>query len=86
MTEEDNIEGCKEIEKDLFMQNMLAKEALLSALPKIEYGDVKYLRLANEIWNSSQSTFEGNSHAKRARLKSWIYLFQDDKMLEDETI
>lgn len=66
--EEDKLEGCKEIEKNLFMQNMLAREALLLALPEVEYGEVKYFRLYNDICNALKIIFECDKHAKKAIL------------------
>ena len=31
-------------------------------------------------------TFEGYKNAKRVRLQKWICLFQDAKMMEDESV
>ena len=36
IVEERKLEECSEVERDLFMYNMWAREALLSALPKNE--------------------------------------------------
>ena len=46
------------------MQNMISIEALLLALPKTEYGEVKNLRLANKIWNYLKSIFYVNLFSK----------------------
>jgi hypothetical protein len=65
---------------------MLTREALLSSLPETKYGEVKFFRLSNEIWNGLQITFEGDKHSKKDKIWSWIFLFQDVKMFEDETL
>ena len=46
--DKDKLDSCEKDAKDLFMKNMVAKEALLSALPKLEYAEVKSLKLAHE--------------------------------------
>ena len=51
------------------MLNMLAREALLLALPKTKFTQVKSLRLSYEIWTTLQSTFEGDNHAQRLDYK-----------------
>ena len=33
-----------------------------------------------------QSTFEGDNHTQKVRLQNWICLYQDAKMMEDESI
>ena len=38
-----DLEICTEVERDIFMSNMRAREALLTTLPKIEYNQVKSL-------------------------------------------
>ena len=48
--EEENLEGYNEEEIDLFMCNMRARKALLLALPKNEYSQVKSLQTSHEIW------------------------------------
>ena len=65
---------------------MRAREALLIAHPKIEYSQVKSLETYHKIWTTLESTFEGDKHAKRIRLQNWICLFQDAKMMEDESM
>ena len=75
IVEEIKLEECSEVERDLFMCNMLSKEALLTALPKNEYNKVKSLRLSNRIWKALQSTYEGDKHAKKVRLHNWICFF-----------
>ena len=54
-------------EIDLFMSNMRAREALLSALLENEYSQIKSLQTSHEIWKELESTFEGDTHAKRMR-------------------
>lgn len=82
----EELEECSEVERDLFMCNMRAREALLSALPENEYSQVKSLQTSHEIWKALESTFEGDIHAKRIRLLNWIYAFQKAKMMEDEYV
>lgn len=84
--DEDKLEYCEQSEKYLYMQKMLAREALLTTLPKIKYGEVKYLRFAHEIWITLQKIFEGDEHAKKDSLQSQICMFQDAKLKEDKTI
>ena len=68
IVEEIKLEECSEAKRDLFKCNMLAREALLSTLPKNEYSLVKSLEKSHEIWVTLQSTLEGGKHAKRIRL------------------
>ena len=66
--EEENLEGCSEDERNLFMCNMRAREALLSALPENKYSQVKSLEISYEIWRALESTLGGDTNAKRMRL------------------
>ena len=68
------------------MCNVRAREALLSALPKNKYNQVKLLKKSHEIQKALESNFDGDKHAKRVRLKNWICAFQDAKMMEDEFV
>ena len=70
----------------MFMCNMRAREAFISALPKNQYSQVKLLQTSHEIWKAFKSNFESDTHAKRMRLWNWKCLFQDAKMMEDESI
>ena len=79
--EEEKIEGCSEEERDLFMCNMRTREELLLALPENEYNQIKSLETSYKIWAALESTFEGDTHAKRIRLQNWICAFQDAKMM-----
>ena len=83
--EEDNLEAGTKDELDLFMCNILAREALLLALPENEYSQVRCLKTAHAIWKALHSTFEGDEHAKKARLHNWICAFEDIRMMEDES-
>lgn len=76
IVEERKIEECSEVERGLFMCNILAREALLLALPKNEYNQVKSLQTSNAIWEDLESTFEGDKHAKIIRLQNWTYFFK----------
>ena len=83
IVKEGKLEECSEVERDLFMCNMRAREALLSALPENEYCQVKTLQTSYAIWTKLESTFEGDPHAKRKILQNWICAFQDGRMMED---
>ena len=80
------MEICTKDERDLFMCGMRAREALLTALPKIEYNQVKSLATSYLIWKALGASFEGDAHSKKLRLQSWICAFQYAKMMEDESI
>ena len=86
IVEERKLEECSEVERNLFMHNMLSREGLLSSLLENEYSEVKSLETSHKIWIALESTFEDDKHAKRIRLQNWICLFQDAKMMEDESI
>ena len=45
---EGKLEECSEAERDMFMCNMRAREALLSALPENEYSQEKTLQTSHE--------------------------------------
>ena len=83
---ESALETCTEDERELFMCDMRAREALLFALLEIEYNQVKTLDTSYKIWKALQNSFEGDEHSKKLRLQSWICAFQDAKMMEDESI
>ena len=68
------------------MCDMRTREALMTALPKIEYNQVKSLATLHLIWKALENSFEGDAHSKKLRLQSWICAFQDAKMMEDESI
>jgi hypothetical protein len=38
------------------------------------------------IWKALENSFEVDEHSKKLRLKNWICVFQDAKMMEDESI
>ena len=71
--------------REIFMYNMRAREALLSALPKIQYDQVKTLDTSHKIWKALENRFEGDEHSKKLRLQRWICTFKDVKMMEDES-
>ena len=83
---EDNLENCIEEQRDIFMCNIRAREALLLALPKNEYSQVKLLKTSHKMWKALESNYESDKHAKRVRLHNWICAFQDAKMMEDESM
>ena len=68
------------------MCNIRAREVVLSSLPKSEYTQVKLLKESHEIWKALEENYEGDTHAKRVRLKNLIFAFQDARMMEDESV
>ena len=68
------------------MCNMISREALLIDLPENDYSRVKYLRLLVKIKKALEYTFEDDKHARNLRLQNWVCLFQEAKMMEDESI
>ena len=86
IVEDEKLQNCSEVERDLFIFNMRAREALLSTLPKNEYNQVKSPVTSYEFWKALESNFEGDDHVKIMRLKSWICAYQDAKMMEDESV
>ena len=83
---EKDLEICTETERDLFMCDMRAREALLTALSKIEYNQVKSLVTSHLIWKALETSFESDAHSKKLRLKNLICAHQDAKIMEDESI
>ena len=81
-----SLETCTREERELFMCDMRAREALLSALPKIKYKQVKSLDTSHKIWKALENSFDGDEHSMKLRLQSQICAFQDAKMMEDESI
>ena len=86
IVEEDNLESCTEEQREVFMCNIRAREAILSSLPKSEYSQVKLLKTSHEIWKALQANYESDTHAKSVRLKNLHCAFQDARMMEDESI
>ena len=68
------------------MCDMRSREVILTVLPEIEYNQVKSLATSHLIWKALETSFEGDAHSKKLRLQSWICAFQDDKMMEDESV
>ena len=68
------------------MWHIRAREAILSALPKSEYNQVKLLKTSHEIWKTLEANYEGDTLAKRVRLQNLYCAFQDARMIEDESI
>ena len=75
IVEESKLEECSECERDLFMCNMRAREAILTSLLENEYNKVKAFQTSHTIRKALEVTFEGDDHAKRMKLKSWICTF-----------
>ena len=65
---------------------MRAIEEIFTALPKIEYNQVKLFSTSHLIWKALETSFEGDAHSKKLRLQSSICAFQDAKMIEDEFV
>ena len=68
------------------MCNIRKIKAILSALPKSEYSQVKQLKTSHEIWKTLEANYEGDTHAKMVRLKNLYCTFQDARMMEDESV
>ena len=68
------------------MCDMRAREALLTALPEIEYNQVKSLANSHFIWKDLEDIFEGDENSKKLRLQNCICAFQYAKMMEDEFV
>ena len=68
------------------MCNIREIEAILLSLPKSEYSQVKLLKTSQEIWKALEENYEGDTHAKRVRLKNLICAFQNGRMMEDESV
>ena len=83
---EENLESCTEKQREVFMCNIRAREAILSALPESEYSQVKQMKTSHEIWKTLEANYEADTHAKRVRLQNLHCAFQDDRMMEDESI
>ena len=49
IAKEDNLETYTDEQREVFMCNIRAREAILSALPEIEYSQVKLLKISHEI-------------------------------------
>lgn len=77
-----DLQTCPEDERELFMCNMRAREALLSALPELEYNKVKTLDTSHKIWKALENSFEGDENFKNMRLQTYICAFQDAKIME----
>ena len=67
IVEESKLEECSEGERDMFMCNMRAREALLSNILENKYNLVKTFQTSQEIWKALEVTFEGDDHAKRKK-------------------
>ena len=83
---EKDLENCTNDERDLFMCDMRAREALLAILSKIEYNQVKSLVTLNLILKALETSYQGDEHSKKLRLQSWICAFQNANMMEDEYV
>ena len=57
------------------MCDMRAREAVLKALPEIEYNQVKSMATSHLIWKALENSFEGDKYYKKLRLQSWICAF-----------
>ena len=83
---EDNLETYTEEQREVFMCNIRAREAILSTLLESEYSQVKVLKTFHEIWKALEENYEGDTHAKRVRLQNLHCTFQDARMMEDESV
>ena len=74
IVEEDDLEKCTEEYRDLFMCNIRAREAILSALPESEYSQVKLFKTSHEIWKALEANFEGDTHEKKIITKFTLHI------------
>ena len=68
------------------MCNIRSREVVLWTIPESEYSQVKFLKTSHEIWKALEGNYEGDTHAKRVRLKNLICAFQDARVMEDEFV
>ena len=64
----EDLKTCTEVKRDLSMWNMRTREAILTALLKIEHNQVKSLATLHLIWKALENIFEGDEHSKKLRL------------------
>ena len=64
IVEEDDLESCTEEQREVFMCNIRAREAILLALPASEYSQVKQLKTSHKIWKTLEANYEGDTHTK----------------------
>ena len=70
-----DLENCTEDERDLFICAMRAREAILTAIPKIKYNQIKPLINSHIIWKALENSFEVDENSKKLKLQSWICTF-----------
>ena len=80
------IENVTNEERKLFQENMLAREAIISLLSKSEFTEVEDLIVARDILKRLETLYEGDEHAKQAKLEYWKTKMEGRKMREDESI
>ena len=68
IVEEDNLESSTKEQREVFMCNIRAREAILLALLESEYSQVKLLKTSYEIWKALEENYEGDTHAKIVKL------------------
>ena len=83
---EDNLESYTIEHRDMFMCDMKEREAILSALPENDYNQVKIETTTNKVWEALETIYDGDKHSKIVKLQNWTCLFQEAKMMEDESI
>ena len=57
IVEEDNLERNTEEQREVFMCNIRAREAILSTLLESEYNQVKLLKTSHEIWKALEANY-----------------------------
>ena len=62
-TEEDDLEICIEEQRDVFMCNIRARDAILLAVPESVSSQVKQLKTSHEIQKTIEANYEGDTHA-----------------------
>ena len=68
------------------MCDMREREIILSSLPKNDCNQVKIVITTNKVCESLEAIYEGDKQSKRVKLQNWVCLFQEAKMMEDESI
>ena len=64
IVDEDDLKGCKEEQREVFMCNISVREEVLSVLPESEYSQVKLIKTYHEIWKTLEANYEDDVDAK----------------------
>jgi hypothetical protein len=72
-------------EKNARLSNDKALHALCQALSPSEFARISNREFAKKAWKILETTYEGTKLVKSAKLQMLISMFEEFKMLEDET-